>query len=165
MVWIDYAIIGIVIISAAVSLIRGFVKEALSLLTWGLAFFVASAFYKDLAAHFANIAEPMLRNAVAIACLFISTIILGSLFNYSVGQLVEKSGLSGTDKVLGLVFGSLRGVLICAAVLFGMDSFTPASKSTWWEQSLLIPEFGVFIEWFFEYLKTSSSFLKQVKPV
>ncbi|KMT66696.1 CvpA family protein [Catenovulum maritimum] len=165
MVWIDYAIIGLIAISTLISLVRGFVKEALSLVVWATAFFIASQFYLDLAAHLGNIEEPMLRNAAAIAILFVSSIILGSIVNYIVGQLVQKSGLSGTDRVLGLAFGGLRGILIVAAVLFFMDAFTPASKAEWWSNSLLIPEFSVVIEWFFEYLKHSSSFLKDIKPV
>lgn len=52
MVWIDYVIIGIIGFSALVSLIRGFVREALSLVTWGCAFFVASHFYTYLAVLF-----------------------------------------------------------------------------------------------------------------
>ena len=52
MVWIDYAIIGIVGFSALISLVRGFLKEAMSLVTWFVAFFIASHFYPDLAVYF-----------------------------------------------------------------------------------------------------------------
>ena len=81
------------------------------------------------------------------------------MLNYIIGQLVQRTGLSGTDRVLGIVFGALRGVLISAAVIFFMDAFTPASSSAWWQNSQLIPEFTLIVEWFFEYLKQSSSFL------
>lgn len=159
MVWIDYAILAVIGISALISLVRGFVKEAVSLIVWISAFFVASTFYLNLSTLLTNISDQVLRNAASIAILFISTLILGALVNYVIGQLVSKTGLSGTDRVLGIVFGALRGVLIIAAVLFFMDAFTPASSSSWWQDSQLVPEFTLIVEWFFEYLKQSSSFL------
>lgn len=165
MVWIDYAIIGLISISTLTSLVRGFVREALSLVVWIAAFFVASTFYLDFATLLENIQDEMLRNAAAIAILFIVTILLGSITNYLISQLVQKTGLSGTDRVLGLVFGALRGVLIVSAVLFFMDAFTPAANAQWWSQSVLIPEFKIVIEWFFEYMKNTSSFLKDIQPV
>ncbi|WP_036826790.1 CvpA family protein, partial [Photobacterium sanctipauli] len=139
MIWIDYVILGVIGFSALVSLIRGFVKEALSLVIWFAAFFVASNFYPQLAAHFTNFQDEMLRNGSAIAALFIATLIVGAVVNYVIGQLVHKTGLSGTDRVLGIVFGGVRGVLIVAAVLFFIDAFTGFSDADWWKQSQLIP--------------------------
>ncbi len=160
MVWIDYAILAVVGISTLISLVRGFVKEAVSLVIWISAFFIASKFYVNLASLLTSISDQTLRNAAAIAILFITTLIIGALVNYLIGQLVSKTGLSGTDRVLGLVFGALRGVLITSAILFFMDAYTPASTSDWWIKSQLIPEFTLIVEWFFEYLKNSSSFLQ-----
>ncbi|PSJ45880.1 CvpA family protein [Zobellella taiwanensis] len=158
MVWIDYAILGIIGLSALISLVRGFVKEAMSLATWIAAFFVASRFYADLAV-FLDISDPLFRNGVAIAILFVLTLILGALINYIIGELVSKTGLSGTDRVLGVCFGAVRGVFIVAALLLFIDTMTGFAQTDWWQQSRLIPEFGIVIQWFFSLVQNSSSFL------
>ncbi|NOI65616.1 MULTISPECIES: CvpA family protein [unclassified Vibrio] len=159
MIWIDFVILALIGLSALISLIRGFVKEALSLVIWFGAFFISSQFYEKLAVYFTNIQDEMFRKGCAIAALFIATLIVGAVINYVIGQLVQKTGLSGTDRVLGAVFGLLRGVLIVSALLFFMDAFTSFPGAQWWKDSQLIPEFSRIIAPFFEHLRETSSFL------
>lgn len=157
--WVDFTIIGIIVFSALVSLIRGFVKEALSLLSWICAFFIASRFYTDISGYFTYFHDEFARNATAIAVIFIATLLVCAVISYIISELVQKTGLSGTDRVLGVFFGILRGILLTAAVLFFVDTFTPLAKSIAWQDSILIPHFDFIIRWFFETLQNSSSFL------
>ncbi|TSJ89576.1 colicin V production protein [Gilliamella apicola] len=159
--WVDYAIIGVIILSALISIVRGFVKEALSLISWVLAFFIASRFYIYITSYLTYFDSDVIRIAVAIAILFISTLIVCAIISYIIGQLVQKTGLSGTDRVLGICFGVLRGILVVALVLFFIDTFTPLSQSQEWKQSQLIPHFHFIIRWFFDFIQQSSSFLVQ----
>ena len=156
---IDYIIIAIIVFSIVVSLLRGFVREVMSLASWIVAFIIASQFYPYLANLLTQIESEYIRNGTAIGILFILSLIVGAVVNYVIGQLVDKTGLSGTDRVLGGCFGFLRGVLIVAALLFFLDTFTNFNQTDMWKTSKLIPHFGFIVEWFFEQLQTNSSFL------
>ncbi|MFD1805827.1 CvpA family protein [Pasteurella oralis] len=156
---IDYIIIAIIAFSIIISLLRGFIREVMSLVSWVVAFLVASHFYPYLANYLTQIESLYIRNGSAIAILFVATLIVGGIVNYVLGELVDKTGLTSTDRVLGACFGLLRGVLIVAALLFFMDTFTNFSQSDWWKESKLIPHFGFIVEWFFQQLQAGSSFI------
>ncbi|MGX2948829.1 CvpA family protein [Frederiksenia canicola] len=163
---IDFIIIGIIVFSLLVSLWRGFVREVLSLAGWVIAFFVASKFYQPMAqlllqfdSVYLNNSE-YLRNGIAAGILFIAVLIISGIINALLAKLVDKTGLSGTDRVLGAGFGILRGVFIVAAILFFLDTFTAFSQSELWKESKLIPHFDFIVKWFFEQLQANSTFLK-----
>ncbi|RUO30496.1 CvpA family protein [Aliidiomarina sanyensis] len=161
MEWIDFAILGVIGLSIVISLIRGFVREAMSLAVWIAAFFVASGFYEHLAVYFSGFEDAMVRNGIAVAILFVVTLIVGALVTHIAATLVQKTGLTGTDRLLGAIFGAFRGVLIVCAILFFMDSFTQSASTDWWLNASLIPHFEIYIQWFFDYLQNTSSFLQQ----
>lgn len=145
--WVDWVIIGTIVVSALISLSRGFVKEALSLLTWVIAGLVAWMFggaFADLLTGY--IETPSLRVMVACGILFVLTLVLGGLLNYLIGQLVVATGLSGTDRFLGMVFGAARGVLL-VVVAAGLLSLAPVEADEWWQQSQLIPHFLLVADW------------------
>lgn len=145
--WVDWAIVAIIVVSALISLTRGFVKEALSLLTWVIAGLVAWLFGGALAELLAPYIEtPSLRVIAACSILFVMTLLLGGLINYLIGQLVIVTGLSGTDRFLGMVFGAARGALL-VVVAVGLLSLAPVEADTWWRESVVIPHFLLVADW------------------
>ncbi len=141
MIWVDYVIIGIIALSSVMSLVRGFVREALSLALWILAFWVAFSFFRDLAVHLEpHISVPSARFGTAFAILFLTTLILGALVNFLIAQLVQKTGLSGTDRLLGVLFGAARGVVLVAIMVL-LAGLTALPSDAWWQRSQLIPYF------------------------
>ena len=146
--WADWAIVIVVGISAFISLVRGFVREALSLLVWLAAFIVAFLFSEKLAPQLAGLVElPSLRYVAAFAILFVLTLIVGSLLAYVAGQLVKMTGLSAVDRLLGMMFGISRGVLIALLVLIFVPKAIPVQQDGWWQQSKLIPRVLVLENW------------------
>lgn len=139
--WVDWAILGIIGLSAAISTLRGFFREALSLLGWVLAFWVALTYTQPLALHLSGlIAIHSLRLGVAFFALFLATLLVVTLVNFLIWQLIDKTGITGTDRMLGVVFGIARGVII-VAVLILLAGLTPLPQDSWWQQSVLIDHF------------------------
>jgi len=144
MIWVDYLIIGIIVLSASISIVRGFIKEVLSLASWALAFWVALTFSPNLSTLLLDyIATPSIRLFSAFFALFLVTLILGALVNHVISTLVEKTGLTGTDRALGVVFGLLRGAAIVVLLVL-LAGATPMPHDTWWQQSVLLEHFVQF---------------------
>ena len=145
---VDWIIIALIALSALISLIRGFVKEAMSLVIWMVAFAVAVNFKESAAELLINmIDQPSIRQLAAFGGLFVGTLLLGSMVNFLLGKLVSSTGLSGTDRMLGLVFGVFRGLLIVLALVVILPSALPVDKDPWWQASALIPVFQSFEAW------------------
>ena len=145
--WPDYAIIAVILISTVVGLLRGFIKEVFSLLVWAAAFFVAYNFAGDVAVLMEDaVTLPSARTAMGFAGLFIAVLLVGGLINYLLGRLVESTGLSGTDRLLGGVFGSARGLVLIIAVLL-VSGFTPIPADPWWKESPTIQRMMPLVEW------------------
>ena len=139
MIWIDYAILGVVGISGAISLMRGFVREALSLAGWVAAFWAALAFSGEVAAWLeGHVSVPSVRVRIAFAAIFFGVLLLVGVVLRLAGLVVERTGLSGTDRTLGIVFGVLRGIVI-AGLLVLLAGLTPLPLDPWWTQSILLP--------------------------
>ena len=137
----DWILASVLLMSTAISLRRGFVKEALSLLTWLVAFVVARLFAAQLSTLLADqVSVPSIRLGIAFLILFVSTLMLGSVVSFLVGQLIRITGLSSTDRLLGMVFGFARGTLI-VVIAVALLRLTPITGDPWYESSRLIPVF------------------------
>lgn len=162
---IDAVIIGIIVFSLLVSLWRGFIREVLSLASWVAAFFIAGKFYPHLSLLLIDVdiaylqKSEFLRNGAAAAILFVAVVIIGGVINMLLAQLADRTGLTGTDRVLGAAFGMLRGIFIVAAILFFVERFTTFGQTELFKASQLIPHFDFIVNWFFEQLKTGTELI------
>ena len=133
---LDIAILIIVGVSALIGLFRGLVSEVLSLLSWAVAILVTILFYPSLAQQLpSELSSDLIRVVISVVILFVGSLILMGMLKWAISQLVTSTGLSGTDRVFGLVFGAARGVLVCLIVLMVMRGF--AAQAPWWQASVL----------------------------
>lgn len=147
MTGIDWGIAAVLVISAALSLRRGFVREALSLVSWIAAFVIARVFSGNLATLLIDYIEtPSVRWIVAFVMLFAGTLIIGALINNLVVEMIRITGLSSTDRVFGMVFGFVRGLLILVATVYGLQ-FTAVPDDPWWKESTLLPHLEKQADW------------------
>jgi membrane protein required for colicin V production len=138
---VDVVVILVICLSALFSLLRGFVKEAISLATWIIAIWLAATFATKLAAMLPlSIESEAVRQAIGFGVLFILSLMLGALINMLVSKVVKKTGLSGADRVFGVAFGVFRGGLIIV-VFVVIGGMTPLPEADWWQSSVLL-------EWF-----------------
>ncbi len=152
MIWIDYAIIGLILISSIIGLLRGFIKEAFSLVIWMMAIWVGLTFSRELSGFLEGIINyPSARIAVAFAILFFVTLILGALISYLLSELVKKTGLTGSDRFAGMIFGLARGFAVVAIVIM-LAGLTPLPEDSWWKESILIPPFQSLAIWLHDHI-------------
>ncbi len=150
--WADYAILALIGISVVIGLIRGFVREVMALAVWLLAFWVAFSFADDGAALLSErVTLPSARLAIAFAVLFVATLVVGAVVNFVISKMVRWTGLTGSDRFLGLLFGAARAVVLITALVM-VAGLTPLPRDPWWGQSLLLPAFQSLAEWAAAYL-------------
>jgi membrane protein required for colicin V production len=145
--WIDITIIGIIVLSALVGLLRGLVKEGLTLLSWLFAFGLSITFGPEVSTYLISyFASASLRHAISFISIFLGVLVLGSILSFFLKKLVDSTGLLLGDRFLGFFFGILRGiVLITLFLLIGVMTDMPHHVS--WQESQFIPVFKPLVAW------------------
>lgn len=133
----DYVVIGIVSLSLLFGLWRGVVGEIIALLAWVMAIFAALEFGSLVGrTAFAGLADPAMRTLAGCVVIFVGVLVIMSLVRMVVRSMVKALGLSVSDRLLGMAFGLVRGVLVCM-VLVGLGGMTAAPTQPWWRGATL----------------------------
>lgn len=154
--WVDYAIMGIIAFSTIISFFRGFLREAVSLIIWIVGILLAFRFADTVQNYFVQwISSNSIRYALAFIAIFLAVFIVGAVINVIFHAIVSKSGLSLTDRFLGIFFGAARGALIVAVVLIFVGATTTtvvANEGAAIAQSELAPKFMPLTTWLNQFL-------------
>lgn len=162
MIWVDYCILGLTLLSVIIGVIRGFTKEIFGLLSWALAFGLALLF-GDVVAEMlqGKIAVPVLRTVSGYAICFLGGLLIGAVSSMLLVESVRNSRLAPIDRTLGGGFGLLRALLI-AGLFVMLAGNMGAKEERWWQNSMLIGK----LTWLADGIEaiTPESWLVRIRP-
>ena len=135
----DYLVIAAIIISAVVGSLRGFLREAVALLSWLLALVIAWHFGDLIEPHLGGLlagsyVKPWAARVIIVALVLLAGAAIGTML----AQFVRLSMFSGLDRLLGWVFGLLRGVVLLGIFVI-LGQLLRLDGERWWTHSALIP--------------------------
>ena len=158
----DYLIIGVLAFSMLLGLFRGFVREAIGVIAWlgGL----------WLAWRYAPLVEPLLGGTIdsppastwaARAIIVVAILILGWIVAGVLSYLLQHSALSVmVDRLLGLLFGLVRGAVVIAAIVM-LVQFLRVDEVEWYKKSRLMPFVAQYTDWIQSFAETGVKLLDE----
>lgn len=151
--FIDIFIITLMASSAIVGIIRGFVKESMAFVGWGIATFAAVNYGDEVSNYIGQIIiHTKLAYSISYSGVFLVTILIWNMISYIIYQYIRYSSFSLFDRFLGAMFGFLRGVLFIGLLIVIIKSFGLS-------QYVVIEESNLF-----EYFYPISSYLASFIP-
>ena len=134
----DYLVLGILGLSVLLSILRGAIREVLSLLTWVAAFYLANRHAEDVVVYlsWADQWSVPMRALSGFAAVFLLVLACGWVLTRLLSKLVSAAGLGWFDRTLGIVFGVVRGVL-AVLVLVILAGLTSIPQKPFWKDAML----------------------------
>jgi membrane protein required for colicin V production len=139
MIMLDYLLIGVVAVSALMGLLRGFAKEAVSLTGWIVAIWGAWRFADPVQERLPELLnDPVISLWIARLIILIGVLFAAGIISRLISYLLNMTGLSSTNRTIGMLFGLARGVVLVGLAVKVMQA-TGFEADPWWQESKLIP--------------------------
>lgn len=149
--WIDCAIAIIIGLSIITGLFRGFVKELIALSVWGLAIWLASKYCQTFSVWVQPyISDKTACMVVTFIIILVAVLLSGAIVNTIISLILNRSGLSGIDRLLGMGFGFVRGVFI-VALLMVVVKMTSLPAEEYREKSRFYAQFDGLVDKLYGY--------------
>lgn len=160
--WIDYAIMSVIALSAITGLVRGFIKEIVALGVWVIAGWMAFVYAKPVAAWLGTyVQDKSARVILAYVVIIVGTLIVGGLLNSMLSFIMHHSGLSGTDRLLGVGFGAVRGIFVVALIMV-VIRLSALPEDEYRKHAMLYAYFTPAVNWLYQY---TPDLLKRVEDI
>jgi len=132
----DYAVLTIIGLSIIFSVMRGMVREVLAILGWVAAFYVGRTYTDQILPMIpVDIPTESLRVLAAFLVLFLATLLLASLLGIALSAIIRKVGLGWLNRLLGAMFGVIRGLLIVCVLVF-LAGLTSVPQDARWRNAM-----------------------------
>ncbi|NDW04922.1 CvpA family protein [Jiella pacifica] len=129
---LDASLVAIMLVSALLAMVRGFSREVLSIVAWAVAAIVAFLFYADLTPYAEQyISSRTVAMAASAAAIFIVTLIIVSFITLRIADFIIDSRIGALDRVLGFVFGAVRGLLLVVVAMLFFNWLAPENQPAW----------------------------------
>ena len=127
--WLDIVLLSVMLISGILAMIRGFMREVLSIAGWGAAAVATLLLYgKLLPIAKANIASDLIATAAVIGGVFLVTLLIVSVITVRISDMILDSRIGALDRTLGFLFGLGRGLIIVVVAFVFFAWLVPAGK-------------------------------------
>ena len=131
--YLDLALVGIVLVSALLSMVRGFTREVLAIASWAAAFAAAYFFYPQLLPYAKEyIHKDTLALVATVAAIFFATLILVSVLTVRLSDAILDSKVGPLDRTLGFVFGAARGFALGVIAFLLFNYLVPEKAQPQW---------------------------------
>ncbi len=132
----DYAVLSVLGLSLLLALMRGFVRELVSMIGWVAAFVLSTMFARTIAVMLPESLGPLLSSLLAFLVIFILVWVLSGFVGLILSKLVQAAGLGWSDRALGGVFGLVRGLVIVVVTVM-LGGLTPLPQEAFWRNAML----------------------------
>jgi membrane protein required for colicin V production len=129
--WLDLLLFGVMLISGLLAMIRGFIREILSITAWLVAAAAAYLAFRDgrlLTLAKANISSDIIATAAVVGGVFLIALLVVSVITVRVSDLILDSRIGALDRTLGFLFGLGRGLIIVVVSFLFFNWLVPPAK-------------------------------------
>ena len=135
----DVLILLVFLGSTLIGLLRGFVREAVSLAFWIVAIWAAWKFGPTVEPHLGGLlADPKIAPWVGRFVILMLVLLIGWVIGMLLSYFTRSMGLGPLDRAIGLLFGILRGMVLVGLMIIGGE-LLHLNQEPWWGRSKLVP--------------------------